>query len=46
MNKYHIVSYDLKPVKFAPTKFQKEQTKDQSNLSKKEKKRKKINLTI
>lgn len=40
MNKYHIVSYDLKPVKLASKKFRKEQTKVQSNLSKNKKKRK------
>lgn len=40
MNKYHIVSYDLKPVKLASKKFRKEQTKVQSNLSKNKKKKK------
>lgn len=45
MDKYHIVSYDLKPVKLAPRNF--ERNKQRFNLIyPKNEKRKKINLTI
>ena len=45
MNKYHIVSYDLKSVKLAPQNF--ERNKQRVNLIYPKKgKKKRINLTI